>query len=785
MDQPTMFPDSRTSETHVGLGMHIQPAHWLVMIGQCSEEHSRLLIQIQYQPTGLKAALMTAQSKLLEIAFNSEKRKKVIIASCLGLASVVLIKYFGNRKGVRQYSQLSDTSSEKKKKKRAFDPKFLRQLLMLLKIMVPGVFSKEAGIIGIHSLILVCRTFLSIYVAGLEGRIVKAIVQKDVNKFSWQLCKWILVALPATFINSMIRYFESIIGLAFRSRLIQHAYKQYFSDKTYYAVSNLDSRLQNADQCLTEDITMFSQSVAHLYSHLTKPILDIGLISFTLISYAASRGSAENVVVPTILAISTVGLTASLLKSISPRFGHMVAEEAKRKGFLRYLHSRVITNSEEIAFYGGHEAEYKQLNSAYDNLADQTKLIFRKRILYIMVEQFFMKYVWSGTGMVMIALPILASEYATPGKTRRLEDEPDGGVSERTRGFATAKNLLYSSADAVERLMTSYKEVTELAGYTSRVHEMFEVFNDVKKNVYRRTLVSGEEGEANRGERMDTSRIEGQVVVSADDAIILEDVPIVTPNGDVVVKNMSIEIKPGMHTLITGPNGCGKSSLFRILGGLWPVYRGKIRRPRPERMYYIPQRPYMTLGTLRDQVIYPHTTVQMRRNGVTDADLARILETVHLSQIVQREGGWSAQNDWMDVLSGGEKQRMGLARVFYHRPQYALLDECTSAVSIDVEGGIYQAMKDNGITLLTVTHRPSLWKFHTHLLQYDGEGGYRLISLNDSTLVERLSLVDEKQQIEQKLHDVPQMKERLAELCQILGEDAEAVALDSDDSVES
>ncbi|ULT93008.1 hypothetical protein L5515_010042 [Caenorhabditis briggsae] len=732
---------------------------------------------------------MSVQSKLLETAMDPDKRRRALLIAAGGVAAVAVAQWIALRKSQKTHHKLvkedsvASDGTPKKNKKKAFDPQFLKQLKELLRIMVPGIFSKEAGIIGMHSIILMCRTFLTIYVAQLEGSMVQSIVEKDVLQFVLHLIKWILVALPATFVNSMIRFFESYLGLAFRTRLTKHAYQQYFSDQTYYAVSNLDTRLQNADQCLTEDITMFSQSVAHLYSHLTKPVLDIALITFTLLKLAVQRGTGQSTFLPTCMAILAVSITAKILKAVSPRFGHMVAEEAKRKGHLRYLHSRIITNSEEIAFYGGHQAEYKQLDGAFNSLYQQMMLIFKKRIPYIMIEQFLMKYVWSGTGMVMIALPILAAEYADDEKSTKLEDLPDHGVSERTRGYATAKTLLFNSADAVERLMTSYKEVTELAGYTGRVHEMFKVFDDAKKGIYQRQLVSGGAVEGQRGERFDTSRIEGVITDSETDEIVLNSVPIVTPNGDVVVKNMSLTITPGMHVLITGPNGCGKSSLFRILGGLWPVYRGHLEKPVSDRMYYIPQRPYMTLGTLRDQVIYPDTTVQMRRRGITDQDLMIMLRIVHLEHIVEREGGWDAQNDWMDVLSGGEKQRMGMARVFYHRPKYALLDECTSAVSIDVEGSIYQAIKDNGITLLTVTHRPSLWKFHTHLLQYDGEGGYKVSSLNEKTIGERMSYSEEKQQLERQLAEVPRWKERLQEVCQLLGdEDHLNMTLDTDDS---
>lgn len=229
-----------------------------------------------------------------------------------------------------------------------------------------------------------------------------------------------------------------------------------------------------------------------------------------------------------------------------------------------------------------------------------------------------------------------------------------------------------------------------------------------------------------------------------------------------LVKALSFSLKHGDHLLVVGPNGCGKSSLFRILGGLWPVYGGTVYKPAFSAIFYIPQRPYLSSGSLRQQIIYPDSLRLMRARGVVDADLSAILKILGLEHLVDMyDEGWDAEAEWRDVLSGGLQQRVAMARLFYHRPKYAILDECTSSVTLEIEKVMYDNAKALGITLMTVSHRRSLWKYHTHILQFDGQGNFVFTKLDAD---KRLKLEDEKEDLEVRLRQVPELERRMAEL---------------------
>ncbi|KAL5119010.1 ATP-binding cassette long-chain fatty acid transporter pxa2 [Pleosporales sp. CAS-2024a] len=571
---------------------------------------------------------------------------------------------------------------------------FFKSLLRLLKICIPGWRSREMRLVIQHSVFLVLRTMISLYVAELDGRL-------------------------------------------YRTRLTNYIHHKYLNQMTFYTLSALDDRIKNADQLITVDVAKFSNSLAELYSNLAKPVLDIIIYNWSL---SRSVGG-EGLFFMSLL----VQLSANVMRALTPPFGKYVADEARLEGEFRFQHSRLIDYSEEVALYGGHEAEKDTLDKGYFTLIKHVNRILRRRFYHGVMEDFVIKYFWGALGLLLCSVPVF---FKVPGAGQR-------SMGDRTENFITNRRMLLMSSDAFGRIMFSYKEITELAGYTSRVSTLLDVIADIQAGHFEKALVSSASTEEN------AAVLAGRGTVTEGEDIEFIDVPIVSPNGDVLVRKLSFAVQPGDHLLIVGPNGCGKSSLFRILGGLWPVYGGHVRKPPFEDIFYIPQRPYLSRGSLRQQIIYPDSLYEMREKGVTDADLLSMLAVLEIDSVVDRPGGWDAEQEWVDVLSGGLQQRVAMARLFYHRPRYAILDECTSSVTLEVERIMYEEAKRLGITLMTVSHRRSLWKYHTRILQFDGQGGHYFGRLDAER---RAVLEDEKEDIELQLRAVPDIEERIREL---------------------
>ncbi|KAK8094180.1 hypothetical protein PG997_000865 [Apiospora hydei] len=627
------------------------------------------------------------------------------------------------------------------KKKVELNREFFRSLLRLMKIVIPGWHSKETRLLFSHSFFLVIRTLISVKVAEMDGAIVKALVKGNGREFLMRIMWWMLIAMPATFTNSMLSYHQAELSLKYRTRLTQHIHDKYLSQLTFYGISALDDRIKNPDQLIAVDVAKFSNSLAELYSNLAKPLLDMTIYTWSL----SKSVGGEGVVFMSLL----VQLSANVMRALTPPFGKYVADEARLEGEFRFQHSRLIDHSEEVALYHGHEAEKDTLDKGYFTLIKHVNYILRRRFYHGVMEDFVIKYFWGALGLLLCSVPVF---FKLPGQLA-------GGVvsmGDRTETFVTNRRMLLSASDAFGRIMFSYREIMELAGYTSRVASLLEVMDDLQAGHFEKKLVSS----SGTAEHEAVLQGRGKVVESKNIQFI--DVPIISPNGDVLVKALSFTLRQGDHLLVVGPNGCGKSSLFRILGGLWPVYGGTVHKPPFSDIFYIPQRPYLSRGSLRQQITYPDSLRTVRSRGVTDAQLLDILKILNLEHLVDLyPEGWDAEAEWRDVLSGGLQQRVAMARLFYHKPRYAILDECTSSVTLETEKIMYDNAKALGITLMTVSHRRSLWKYHSRILQFDGQGNYVFTKLDAD---KRLKLEDEKEDLDVLLRQVPEIERRIGEL---------------------
>lgn len=650
---------------------------------------------------------------------------------------------------------------------------FFREFNAIWSIIVPRLNCKTSGLLFIHALFLAARTWLSLWVAKLDGQIVRDLIAANGRAFTRGLIYWLLLAIPASYTNAMIKFLQAKISIAFRTRLIRYIHDIYMDAQLgYYKVNNIDGGIEGADQYITADVTRFCDAAAALYSNLGKPSVD-----FLIFSYQLQRNLGPLALVGI---FANYSATAWLLKKVAPPFGRLAAAEARLEGDYRNGHTKLITNAEEIAFYDGTGLERTILTRTFKRLIGHISNILRIKVSYNMFEDFMLKYSWSAVGYMFASLPVFLPTWSGSSEAESGGEgitsmpsistaKKDFRERRRMKEFITNKRLMLSLADAGGRMMYSIKDLAELAGYTQRVYQLLATLHRVHANAYS----SGSKNETS--EPYSLGDIKG-TVQEGFHGVRLEHTPIVVPGlgrdgspGEILIKDLDVRVNPGDHLLISGANGVGKSAIARVIAGIWPVFRGLVSKPLPQDISFVPQRPYLSTGTLRDQIIYPSSHNDMIEQGRTDEELMEILRMVKLEYLPSREGGWETKKQWKDVFSGGEKQRVMFARVLFKQPLFAVIDEGTSAVSADVEGLLYETCKKQNITLITISHRPSLLRYHTAQLKLGlGEHGDEWTLERTNTEEARLSVEKEIETLEEKLSQVDEWKARREEIADIL-----------------
>ena len=473
-------------------------------------------------------------------------------------------------------------------------------------------------------------------------------------------------------------YLQQVLILNWRRWLTERFIEIWLKNKTYYNLQMFGKDTDNPDQRISEDVRLFVEMTLSFAIGLLKAVTT--LASFVVILYELS-GSLKFTLFGQEWEISGYLFWAAFFYSIlGTCVTHLVGRKLVKLNFVqqryeadfRFSMIRLRESSESVAFYRGEAQEGKVFKERFTLLLDN----FWK----IVTKQKQLVWLTSGYSQIAIIFPFVAAMNRYLAKEFTL-----GGLMQVASAFGRVQDSLSYFVDTYSSLATWQSVVMRLTYFGRHMQE-----------------VSAE------AERFHLERFVAAEEVRA------EAMQVNLPDGTPLLKNINFTLEPGSNVLIKGVSGSGKSTLLRAIAGIWPFVEGKIVLPEQEKLMFIPQKPYLPLGSLREALLYPGN------KPVSDDVLVALMEVCQIGYLKDK---LDIVADWSHVLSVGEQQRLAFVRAHIQEPVWLFLDEATSALDEETEAKMYSLVGERlaNTTIVSIGHRSTLNKYHKLVLALDKE----------------------------------------------------------------